>query len=42
MMDLMFEIPSREEVSKVVVTKAVVDNEGQPELYNKKGKLLKS
>ena len=42
MMDLMFEIPSREEVSKVVVTKAVVDNEGQPELYNKKGKLLKA
>ena len=42
MMDLMFEIPSREEVSKVVVTKSVVDNEGQPELYNKKGKLLKA
>ena len=42
MMDLMFEVPSREEVSKVVVTKAVVDNEGQPELYNKKGKLLKA
>ena len=41
MMDLMFEIPSREEVAKVIVTKAVVDNEGQPELYNKKGKLLK-
>ena len=42
MMDLMFEIPSREEVAKVIVTKAVVDNEGQPELYNKKGKLLKA
>ena len=42
MMDLMFEIPSREEVSKVIVTKEVVDNEGQPELYNKKGKLLKA
>ena len=42
MMDLMFEVPSREEVSKVVVTKSVVDNEGQPELYNKKGKLLKA
>ena len=42
MMDLMFEIPSREEVSKVIVTKAVVDKEGQPELYNKKGKLLKA
>ena len=42
MMDLMFEIPSREEVSKVIVTKEVVENEGQPELYNKKGKLLKA
>ena len=42
MMDLMFEIPSREEVSKVIVTKEVVKNEGQPELYNKKGKLLKA
>ena len=42
MMDLMFEIPSREEVSKVIVTKEVVENQGQPELYNKKGKLLKA
>ena len=38
----MFEIPIREEVSKVIVTISFVDNEGQPELYNKKGKLLKA
>lgn len=42
MMELMFEIPSREDVKKVVVTKEVVEGEGQPELYNAKGKLLKA
>ena len=38
----MFEIPSRQEGSKVIVTKEVVENQGQPDLYNKKGKLLKA
>lgn len=40
MMDLMFEIPSREDVRKVLVTKAVVDGIGQPILMDESGKEL--
>lgn len=40
MMDLMFEIPSREDVRKVLVTKAVVDGIGQPVLMDESGKEL--
>ncbi|MDT2813609.1 ATP-dependent Clp protease ATP-binding subunit ClpX [Vagococcus carniphilus] len=36
MMNVMYEIPTREDVAKVVITKEAVDGEGQPELQKKK------
>lgn len=38
MMDVMFEIPSQEEVEKVVITEAAAKEEGQPEIFYKKEK----
>ncbi|MFW7431992.1 ATP-dependent Clp protease ATP-binding subunit ClpX [Vagococcus carniphilus] len=36
MMNVMYEIPTREDVAKVVITKEAVDGDGQPELQKKK------
>ncbi len=36
MMDVMYEIPTRDDVTKVVITKEAVDGEGQPEVQTKK------
>lgn len=38
MMDVMFEIPSQEEVQKVVITEAAAKEEGQPEIFYKEKK----
>ncbi len=39
MMDVMFEIPSQEEVEKVVITEAAAKEEGQPEIFYKEKKV---
>ena len=39
MMDVMFEIPSQEEVQKVVITEAATKGEGQPEIFYKEKKV---
>ena len=39
MMDVMFEIPSQEEVEKVVITEAAAKGEGQPEIFYKEKKV---
>ncbi|MBP7953232.1 MAG: ATP-dependent Clp protease ATP-binding subunit ClpX [Enterococcus sp.] len=39
MMDVMFEIPSQEEVQKVVITEAAAKEEGQPEIFYKEKKV---
>ena len=39
MMDVMFEIPSQEEVQKVVITEAAAKGEGQPEIFYKEKKV---
>ena len=40
MMDLMFEIPSREDITKVVVTEAIVNGTGEPNLYDEENRLI--
>ena len=40
MMDLMFEIPSREDITKVVVTEAIVNGTGEPDLYDEENRLI--
>ena len=40
MMDLMFDIPSREDISKVVVTEAIVNGTGEPDLYDDENRLI--
>lgn len=42
MLDVMYEIPSRDDVSKVVVTKDVVTKSAEPELFNQQGEEIKS
>ena len=42
MMDVMFEIPSQEEVQKVVITEAAAKEEGQPEIFYKEKKVAQS
>ncbi|MHC5267717.1 ATP-dependent Clp protease ATP-binding subunit ClpX [Enterococcus sp. LJL98] len=39
MMDVMFEIPSQEEVQKVVITEAAAKEEGQPEIFYQEKKV---
>ncbi len=41
MLDVMFEVPSRDDVSHCVVTEQVVLDKIQPELINKEGKAVK-
>ncbi|AMB99809.1 ATP-dependent Clp protease ATP-binding subunit ClpX [Aerococcus urinaehominis] len=40
MLDIMFEIPSRDDVAKVVVTESVINDKTQPELYGHDGQAL--
>ena len=40
MMDLMFDIPSRNDITKVVVTESIVSGTGQPDLYDEKNRLI--
>lgn len=40
MMDLMFEIPSRSDITKVVVTESIVTGSGQPDLYDEDNRLI--
>jgi len=40
MLDVMFDVPSREEVSKVVINKEAVEESAQPEYYDNSGELL--
>lgn len=40
LLDIMYEIPVREDVSKVVITTAVVDNKQSPELFDHDGQLI--
>ena len=40
MMDLMFEIPSRNDITKVVVTESIVTGTGQPDLYDEDNRLI--
>ena len=40
MMDLMFEIPSREDITKVVVTEAIVNGTGEPDLHDEENRLI--
>ncbi len=42
MMDAMFELPSREDVSECVITKEVIDGEGKARYLDKDGKTLES
>lgn len=38
--DLMFELPSRSDVARVVITREVVDGEGEAELYSERAEML--
>ena len=40
MMDLMFDIPSRNDITKVVVTESIVTGTGQPDLYDENNRLI--
>ena len=40
MMDLMFDIPSRNDITKVVVTESIVTGTGQPDLYDEDNRLI--
>ena len=40
MMDLMFDIPSRNDITKVVVTESIVTGTGQPDLYDEANRLI--
>ena len=40
MMDLMFEIPSRNDITKVVVTESIVTGTGQPDLFDEDNRLI--
>ena len=40
MMDLIFEIPSRNDITKVVVTESIVTGTGQPDLYDEDNRLI--
>ncbi|QLK85963.1 ATP-dependent Clp protease ATP-binding subunit ClpX [Staphylococcus sp. 17KM0847] len=40
LIDIMFDIPSTEDVTKVVITKDTITNETAPELYDAEGQLL--
>jgi len=40
MMDLMFDIPSRNDITKVVVTESIVIGTGQPDLYDEDNRLI--
>ena len=40
MMDLMFDIPSRNDITKVVVTESIVTGTGQPDLYDEDNSLI--
>ena len=40
MMDLMFVIPSRNDITKVVVTESIVTGTGQPDLYDEDNRLI--
>ena len=42
MMDAMFELPSREDVSECVITKEVIDGEGKARYLDKDGQALES
>lgn len=38
MMDIMFEVPSHEEITKVIITEAVVDGKAEPEMIREADK----
>lgn len=40
MLDIMYEIPSRDEIAKVVITKDIIDGNGQPLLYDEEQRLI--
>ena len=40
MLDIMYEIPSRDEISKVVITKDIINGEGLPLLYDEDKRLI--
>ncbi|MGP6140090.1 MULTISPECIES: ATP-dependent Clp protease ATP-binding subunit ClpX [unclassified Jeotgalibaca] len=40
MLDIMYEIPSRDEITKVVITKDIIDGEGKPLLYDEDQRLI--
>lgn len=40
MMDLMFDIPSRNDITKVVITESIVTGTGQPDLYDEDNRLI--
>lgn len=40
MLDIMYEIPSRDEITKVVITKDIIDGDGKPLLYNEDQRLI--
>ena len=40
MLDIMYEIPSRDEISKVVITKDIIEGNGLPLLYDEDERLI--
>lgn len=40
MLDIMYEIPSRDEITKVVITKDIIDGDGKPLLYDEDQRLI--
>lgn len=40
MLDIMYEIPSRDEISKVIITEDIIDGEGKPLLYGDDQRLI--
>ncbi|MCQ9209897.1 ATP-dependent Clp protease ATP-binding subunit ClpX [Granulicatella seriolae] len=40
MLDIMFDIPSRDEITKVVVNRQIVEGTGTPDLYNQEERLI--
>ncbi|AZP05324.1 ATP-dependent Clp protease ATP-binding subunit ClpX [Jeotgalibaca ciconiae] len=40
MLDIMYEIPSRDEITKVIITKDIIDGEGKPLLYGDDQRLI--
>ena len=42
LVDIMFDVPSNDDIHKVVITKDTIVNEQSPELYNQDGERIES